>query len=517
MIKAESCITSKVYPAQPCPVYQAIEMNIITFKPIHTFQVLLCLISIACFTSLAAEQPQEKFRPGELWMDNNGVHINAHGGGLLYHEGTYYWYGEHKVAGSAGNKAMVGVHCYSSQDLLNWTDEGVALPVSEEPDSEIEKGCIIERPKVIFNQKTGKFVMWFHLELKGQGYLAARSGVAVSNTPTGPFTYLRSVRPNEGVWPLNANPRFMKVLPLDEISHKRSNYRMDVVSENILSRDFPGGQMARDMNLFVDDDGKAYHIYSSEENSALHISLLSDDFLSHAGTYVRIFPGRWMEAPAMFKRDGIYYLIASGCSGWAPNQARLAMAESIFGPWLELDCPCYGVNPQNGLGPEKTFGGQSTYVLKVHGKEDAYIAMFDQCGCGKRNEGNGTSIEIERSKEVVRSKENFSIPQSGYYLLTGSVDFSEIHDQATSISVYAGEERRILYKTEVPKDGEVETPLGFLEKGSSIHVTATNQSSSVKFALANCTRSRSVAMAIARSTITSRTRSWTAVATGHCG
>ncbi len=41
--------------------------------------------------------------------------------------------------------------------------------------------------------------------------------------------------------------------------------------------------MARDMNLFVDDDGIAYHIYSSEENSTLHISQLTDDYTSYSG------------------------------------------------------------------------------------------------------------------------------------------------------------------------------------------------------------------------------------------
>jgi hypothetical protein len=51
------------------------------------------------------------FQPGELWLDNNGVHINAHGGGLLYHDDVYYWFGEHKIAGEAGNLAYVCVHC----------------------------------------------------------------------------------------------------------------------------------------------------------------------------------------------------------------------------------------------------------------------------------------------------------------------------------------------------------------------------------------------------------------------
>ena len=95
--------------------------------------------------------------------------INAHGGGILYDKGTYYWYGEHKVEGDAGNYAQVGVHCYSSKDLYNWKDEGIALKVVEGDHSHpIAKGCILERPKVVYNKKTGKYVMWFHLELKGK-------------------------------------------------------------------------------------------------------------------------------------------------------------------------------------------------------------------------------------------------------------------------------------------------------------------------------------------------------------
>lgn len=132
------------------------------------------------------------FTPGAIWPDNNGVHINAHGGGILFHNGTYYWHGEHKIAGTAGNAAHVGVHCYSSTDLYNWKDEGIALAVSDDPASDITAGCTLERPKVIYNRPTGKFVMWFHLELKGQGYDASRAGVAVADAPEGPFTFLRS-------------------------------------------------------------------------------------------------------------------------------------------------------------------------------------------------------------------------------------------------------------------------------------------------------------------------------------
>jgi beta-xylosidase len=140
---------------------------------------------------------------------------------------------------------------------------------------------------------------------------------------------------------------------------------------NLVKRDLETGQMARDMTLFRDDDGKAYHIYSSEENSTLHIALLDEDYTSHTGQYIRVFADRFMEAPAMFKRDGKYYLIMSGCTGWAPNPARSAVSDSIFGEWEELGNPCIGE------GAETTFVSQSTFVLQVAGT-DKYIYMGDR-------------------------------------------------------------------------------------------------------------------------------------------
>src|SRR5690606_9298703 len=119
------------------------------------------------------------------------------------------WYGEKR-----DSKGSQGVNVYSSKDLYNWQFEALAFSPVDGLDSDITWGCIMERPKVIYNPQTKKFVMWFHLELKGQGYDAARAAVAVSDSPQGPFQFVDSFRPN--------------------------------------------GNMSRDMGLFVDDDGKAY-------------------------------------------------------------------------------------------------------------------------------------------------------------------------------------------------------------------------------------------------------------------
>ena len=130
--------------------------------------------------------------------------------------------------------------------------------------------------------------------------------------------------------------------------------------------------MSRDMTVFVDDDGKAYHIHSSEENLTLHISELTDDYLSFTGKWDQIFPGEHNEAPAICKYNGKYYMITSGCTGWTPNAARSAVANSIWGPWESLGNPCKGKDA------ETTFQSQSTYIIKVDGTKDGYIFMADR-------------------------------------------------------------------------------------------------------------------------------------------
>ena len=324
--------------------------------------------------------PQPIFTPGALWLDDHGVHINAHGGGVLFHQGTYYWFGEHKIAGPAGNQAHVGIHCYSSRDLSAWRDEGIALAVATDPASEIATGGVLERPKVIYNSGTKQFVMWFHLE-KQPGYVDARSGVAVADSPTGPYRFRRSVRPNAGFWPVNVRPDQQDPATCAAAIQAGDNFSNAENEKtprfNILGRDFASGQHARDMTIFQDADGTAYHVYSSEHNSTTHIAQLSDDYLQHTGRYGRVFAQRWMEAPAICQSQGRYYFLASGCTGWDPNPARAAVADSIWGPWKETGNPCHGVNPQNKMGPELTYGGQSTFILPVAGQPDAFIAMFD--------------------------------------------------------------------------------------------------------------------------------------------
>lgn len=334
------------------------------------------LAIVAAFALLAAADSPVN---GGLWPDDKGVHINAHGGGLLRDGTTWYWYGEHKVEGKAGNSAQVGVGVYSSKDLVNWKNEGIALRVSHTPGDDIEKGCILERPKVVKAPATGKYVMYFHLERKGRGYGDARVGVAVSDTPAGPFVFVKSLWPNAGQWPANASAQdktpegIAQSKAVGSVSNGPSDKGR---ASNLYSGRIEQGQMCRDMTLFVDDDGTVWHIFASESNSTLHFSELSGDCLEYTGRWYRGAEKDWTEAPAVVKHGGWYWLLGSGCTGWKPNAARIYRAKSLAGPWEWMGNPCTGVNPAKMLGADKTWGGQSTFIF--HDPQSGCdVACFD--------------------------------------------------------------------------------------------------------------------------------------------
>ena len=54
-------------------------------------------------------------------------------------------------------------------------------------------GRVVERPKVLFNRSTGKYVMYVHID--AANYSEGKVGVATSDTIDGQYTYLGSFQP----------------------------------------------------------------------------------------------------------------------------------------------------------------------------------------------------------------------------------------------------------------------------------------------------------------------------------
>ena len=330
-----------------------------------------CLLSLLLVAQFAVAQETQIF-PGKIWPDNNGKHINAHGGNIIRVGEFWYWYGESR--GEQG-EPMPGVGVYRSEDLVNWTHLGIALSIFSEPGHVLETGCVIERPKVVYNKKTEQYVMIFHHELKGRGYEAAQTGFAVSKTPEGPFTFLKSLRPNAGKWPADwSEAHVAEAKALKEEDYKEwwtPEWHKAIDKGLLVKRDFEGGQMSRDMTVYIDDDGKAYHIFSSEENLTLHFAELTDDFLDYTGKYYRVAPAGHNEAPTIMKHNGRYWMITSGCTGWAPNEARMFWADNILGPWTQVPTPFKGEKV------ETSFDTQGTYILYLP-STNQFIFMADR-------------------------------------------------------------------------------------------------------------------------------------------
>ena len=331
--------------------------------------------------------------------DDNGVAVQAHGGQVQKIGDTYYWIGEDRTN---GYRPMPGVHMYSSKDLYNWKDEGVVLKtmdsydqfetddyfkslygnLTDEQKKDIyvdlwSEGCVMERPKMLYNEKTGKYVIWFHADGtspyssdSSSNYAKAKAGIAIADNVNGPYKLL-------GSYMLASDP-------------DRTDHGFDSV----------GGHV-RDMNLFKDDDddGTAYVMYSSEGNEVMYIARLNDEYTGLAkdasemklttdgtdGDFC-ISSTDKREGPAMFKYQGKYYLITSGCTGWAPNQAAYAVADSPLGPWTRMGDPCIG--DTSGT----TFDTQSTCVIPVDAENGKFIYMGDRW----YNPDNGKDLSDSR-------------------------------------------------------------------------------------------------------------------------
>lgn len=273
------------------------------------------LLILLLFPLISFSQKREWILPTELWPDQNGDHIQAHGGGITHIGKTYYWYGEERRQGLDSNKRYVS--CYASKDLTNWTFKGDVLQL-DDPEN-LGRHWVCERPKVFYNAKTKKYVMYLHLD--NSSYKLARVAIAVSDKPDGKYTYVKSFRPL--------------------------------------------GQESRDIGQFIDDDGRAYLIFEDRPNG-FHIAKLSDDYMDVEKEMCLV--KMKLEGGAVVHYNGLYYAIGSALTGWNPNPNKYATAASLEGPWSGFK----DIAPPE----KKTYGSQSTLLLKVVGRKTTSVIFM---------------------------------------------------------------------------------------------------------------------------------------------
>lgn len=326
------------------------------------------------------------FTNGKAWLDTDGNPIHAHGGHMLRYGEYWYWYGEDR-------RENYYVSCYRSKDLTTWefrnhvlTTESKTEPIrvrtnlmlkNEEPLDippdklvpeflkKMKNKVNLERPKVLYNEKTGKFVMWIHFE-NGRNYLCAAAAIATCDTPDGDFTY-----------------------------HGSFN---------------PFGYMSRDCTLFRDFDGTAYFLSASRDNADMHVYRLTEDYMNVEECVHKLWQAEYREAPAVMRReDGKYFCFSSYCTGWAPNQGKYSVSDGMEKRFSML----------SNFGDETTFRSQPAFILPldtVNGKQ--YIYVGDRWGGRDYMSSSYIFLEIkfdDKGMPYITWNENFELDDKQGY------------------------------------------------------------------------------------------------------
>lgn len=307
---------------------------------IHVFGVFFAIIQVGVSSFVY---------PDQHWNDTNGARIEAHAAGMLQSplDERWYWFGESRK----GKHDKEGVNCYSAANIAGpWKNEGQILQQGDIKVPGKEGPWIVQRPKVIFNNMTKKFVLYFHLDqpkhrdgLQLGGYQFRHVGTATADHAAGPYTWIRGYQPD--------------------------------------------GIPSLDMNLFMDPlDGQAYLIRDCE-HKFVGISRLTSDYLNTTGIISKVEKSEGM---AMFRlKNGTYYLISSHLTGWTPNPLivwRSTKTKLDGTKWTNLG------NPTNN---STSFNTQPTYVIQytpTQGKPYYVYLADDWMHCPNADGTNGPLI-----------------------------------------------------------------------------------------------------------------------------
>ena len=282
-----------------------------------TRKTWLALALLCIGTALGAKKTEwTTIRNGEVWLTAEGDTVQAHAPGFLYEGGRWYMVGEDR-----SHPWNPDVNLYSSTDLQHWRLERKIIE-NGVTDRRLGRSRMIERAKLLKNPRTGKYVVWCHWESKNYG--ASEAACFEAESVDGQYRLVWSGRP------------------------------LDIKS--------------RDCNVFVDNDGQAYFISTTEENQHLGLFRLADDYLS-ATEHTQLFPGQRREAPVIVNAQGRYFMLSSACSGWAPNQCKYATSDNLQQGWTQLQ----------DVGDATCYRTQAAAVLEIRGtKQTTYLYVGDR-------------------------------------------------------------------------------------------------------------------------------------------
>ncbi|PXV95793.1 glycosyl hydrolase family 43 [Lachnotalea glycerini] len=240
---------------------------------------------------------------------------------LVYNSVCYLYVGHDQNDAPDNAYRMKDWKCYSSTDMVNWKDEGIPLTTSTFQWS----GGDANAAQCVY--RNGKF--YWYVSTHDKTHPGVAIGVAVSDSPTGPFK--------------------------DAIGHALVTNDMTTYASHSWDD--------LDPTVFIDDDGQAYMYWG---NNACYWVKLNNDMISLNGSITAIpltieaFGPDYEEAPWLYKRNGIYYLVYAACF---PERIAYSTSTNPTGPWKYRGIIMPNIVTSNTIHPAIVdFNGSSYFV-----------------------------------------------------------------------------------------------------------------------------------------------------------
>ena len=266
------------------------------------FSLIICLLLLHCIISNKANAQPQNIKNDIFWNTKDGLPIYSQGGGVFKFidpvsgKMKYYWYGAHyneaeiyrnDPSVTQSRTSFEAVTCYTSTDAVNWSFEANVL--TKEELLKHDRMTWVGRLGVAFIKELNLYALFVQ---HGSGVL-----IAVSNTPTGPFTWHQKISMQEMIGTTNTG----------------------------------------DQTVFTDEDnGKSYLVYSyGRGRNKIYVSEIGvKDGKVNLKDCTEVFRGEGREGNCMFKYKGRYYMCASNLYGWDGSYAYYLVADNIRGPYL---------------------------------------------------------------------------------------------------------------------------------------------------------------------------------------
>lgn len=285
---------------------------------------------------------------------------------ILLHKDTYYCYATHN------DGKTEGFYVWKSQDLQHWSEPKMAFRAAD-----YWGDGKFWAPEVVYHN--GKFVM--HYSAKSRDLQSLRIGVAVADSPEGPFTDVHG-KPMFDLGYATIDGSVLRCEQGNFLYYSRD------CCENIID----GVKISQLYCVRLNEDlteTEGEHILVSTPTEEFEKKSLADPFK---------LPHLWNEGPCVIERDGIFVMNYSA-NWYASNHYAICVstARDPFGPWEKS-----GNNPVLSCREDLFGAGHNAFFVDKEGtlRTSFHIQTDSKAPSGDRRTVIGTVVFSEKDGQL---------------------------------------------------------------------------------------------------------------------